>query len=88
MSKDGSTRHSVSITSDGCNHRLAIDGRDVSASVRSATLSIEAGRRPHLIVEPVVDQVAAGAEALIVMYPRVAELLLQLGWTPPTEEPG
>lgn len=77
--------HSVSITSDGFAHSVAIDGLDLSLGIRSARLDLEAGSLPRLVVEPRVVEVQqlSMPRAEVILDRHVTDLLLALGWTPP-----
>lgn len=87
MSKDGSSRRTVKLGSDGVRHSLIVDGIDLSKGVRSATLTLASGELPTLEVDPViVDLDGTDIEhARVIVTDQAAKALVTLGWTPPEE---
>ena len=90
MSKDGSTPHTVHLSSDGVRHKLIIDGIDLSRGARSAQLTLTTGELPTLTFEPIIFHLDATdiEAARVVVTDQAAAALVALGWTPPAEQAG
>lgn len=86
MSRSEQPRHHVAVASTGLTHRLVIDGTDVSRAVRSCTLHLTSGEQPLMLLDPcVVALDTTEADGVVVLVNEAtADLLISLGWTPPS----
>ncbi|WP_030387060.1 hypothetical protein [Streptomyces sp. NRRL S-241] len=64
--------------------RAEINGHDVSRAVRGIELTQEVGSPPRLTLDLALDQVTVEGVAVLVMAPRVEQLLEAFGWTRPS----
>ena len=65
---------------DEWGYLVELDGHDVSNALRGLTLEINAGDMPTATLRVVAEEVRA------YLPDATKELLVRLGWTPPTEE--
>ena len=66
---------------------VELDGVDISRLVRSVSIEAEAAHVPTVTLELAVFEMHSEiAAARIYVAPGTAELLVELGWTPPAEE--
>jgi hypothetical protein len=75
----------VEFSSSGNLHHVVLDGVDLSAGLRSASLTLSAGDLPLLELDPIVVEIDAtyAGEAMVHVSDRAADLLISFGWTPP-----
>lgn len=67
----------------GCH--VIVDGHDISHGVRALTLTTDSHTPPSLEVVIVAGETMFEGQARVYVDPRSAEILEQLGWTPPAE---
>jgi hypothetical protein len=66
--------------------KIELDGTDVSNAVKGLTLTMKPGQLPTAVLEiPVVDLSSEPGEANVHISDATRDLLVQIGWTPPTE---
>ncbi|MFJ8743433.1 hypothetical protein ACIRL2_29160 [Embleya sp. NPDC127516] len=76
--------HTVTLTSRGTGHALAVDGVDISDAVACVDLVVEAGQPARLVLTPAVHEVEVDQDQVeIHLAPRAHAALVLLGWTPP-----
>ncbi len=77
----------LAVKQSGARQTVELDGDDISRNVRAISLDIEAGQLPTVRVDLAVFELETDTgETKIHLAPGTADLLVRLGWTPPTEE--
>ena len=78
---------SLVIRQSGAVQTVELDGEDISNSVTSLSLDMEAGNLPRVQLDLAVFELETQAgDAQIQIAAGVEDLLKRFGWTPPTEE--
>ena len=81
-----STRKLTYRQSSPVRQEVELDGKDISHLVRSVSIDAEAGHFPTVRLELAVFEMEfATGETRIHVAPGTADLLVDLGWTPPAE---
>ncbi len=69
---------------DAYKQSIELNGEDISRYVRSFSIDAEPGRLPEIRLDLAVFEVETDtSDAKIHLAPGTADLLVQLGWTPP-----
>jgi hypothetical protein len=79
------TTHAVRFTSDGVSGAVTVDGVDVSSAVRGVRINASAGELVSVELDVIAVEVdMVGAETDVLLPDATRDLLIRLGWTPPT----
>jgi hypothetical protein len=81
--------HKVEIDlTEGARALISVDGHDIAEHVTGLTLTARARRPPQLTLElDLTHRASIGAGAMVEVSQAVGELLVSLGWTPPSDLP-
>lgn len=79
----------LSITTQGHAAEVRIDGHDIADGLTGLTLSMGVGRIPTATLELLIPDVTElhDAETQLLIPDSTRDVLVALGWTPPTGEP-
>lgn len=78
----------ISVTSDGMRAKVELDGQDISHCIQGLAVRYDVHNAPTAVLDVVLFRHSeVDAEDMAVEIPdSTAELLVQLGWTPPSQK--
>lgn len=77
----------ISTPTDRPGQVIELDGVDISRAVIGLSLNIRAGEMPTVVLDVVAEELPTQLDEVRAYLPDATkELLVRLGWTPPTEE--
>jgi hypothetical protein len=76
--------HHVTVTAQGAEQRITIDGKDVTHDLQSADIELRPGRPARMTIEvDLIDVTRLCDPETVVVLGRGHDALVALGWTPP-----
>jgi len=77
----------ISTPTDRGGQAVELDGVDISRALIGLSLTVRAGDMPSVVLDVIAEEVPTQLDEVRAYLPDATkDLLVRLGWTPPTEE--